>query len=390
VKASISKAANDAIEEPFLSGRFWTLIITHRVLIIVAAASAFSLFPHENNIWNRIYDGMPGANHLLSAFANWDGQNYLLIAKSGYGDVPTHRWAFYPLLPWCLRGIFLFIPNVYVAGIVLVGLCTAIFLRFFVFYVQAHGGSQRIWLAIALLLSHPAAFYTGVIYSEALFLALLFTWLWYYHNKSWVALLPAALLPLTRPHAFIILPAFLASILWRVLKDRQYPDRHDLVNVAAILAGISVYFLFFKWATGNAFAGFDAQRMFSSFGNSITNVFNPLNFFEHLLTPTTRWFAMSYGLVDKLAILVMLAGTLYVAKLRDGLIFCLYLAMAYVPAAMGAGGSYLRFSLLPMPLLALSLVRHVASDIVLWSIVAVATCYQLFFMGRFALNKWVG
>lgn len=377
--------------DPFQCRRFWSLLLAHRVLILLTVSLVFESFPHNANSWNRWYDGAVGGESRRAAFANWDGQHYLVLAEHGYRDVNRQHTAFFPLFPWLLRGARTFMADPYLAGLLTTALGTVVFARYFFLYVQKRLGSENALVGLLLVLAHPAAFYTSMLYTESLFLALLMAWLYFYEEKQWRALLPAVLLPLTRANAFFLLGALVASICWQAVRGKRWPGAFEVLNVAAMLSGMGGYFLFIHVTRGDAWAGLQAQELFVT-GNRPANLFNPLHFVEYLFAPTQGWFNCTHAIVDKIAVVATLCGALLVARLRNPLILLIYLALSYPSAAMGYGAGCLRYSLLCMPLFALALVQLLSREQVQRIInyaVPVAVAIQLVLTARFALNLWV-
>lgn len=382
--------------EDSVAVRWWTVFATfllHRLFVFGIATLSFQQGQLGSNQWNRWFDGGAAAQTLGGVLSNWDAQHYLLLAARGYEAVGQHHWAFYPLLPWAIAGASTLTSSLHLAGHLVVAVATLVFLVYLSKYASKVCDSQKTLWVLAIVMSHPAAFFLGAIYSEALFLALLFAWLWHYEERQYWALIPASLLAVTRGHAFFVLVAFLAALAWKWFRGREAPGWFDWANVAAMAVGAAGYFGFFYWQLGDATAGLGAQDTFV-FGNSLGALFNPRHFVEYVLSPTAGWYAVTNGLLDKITIMVMLAGIFVVARLPGLLPVLLYVALTYFPAAMGSGGSYLRFSLIPMPLLAIALTsrsRRPGGTGRLWVVlIAAGLALQAVNIWRFSLNEWVG
>lgn len=367
------------------------LFLVAKVLVVTAMLVAFYSFEHlrDVNLWNRWHSGADVLDALYLPFANWDGQHYVLLAERGYAGHP-HSHAFFPLYPWLISAVQLIPGDAYLAAfalnLLLSFLFCCIFHRYAGHFLPARGATR----ALALLLCWPSAFYLSVLYSEALFLLLLFGFLYCYDlRKSHFSLLFALLLPLARGQAAFIPAALAIALLVRRLRGGPIDYRYEMCNLAAFALGGLLYLGFFHLATGNAFSGINAQGSFV-FGNSLANVFNPAHFLAYLFSMPRGLFSPVHGLLDKLFIIAMLAGSAVVARSKNILWLALYILLVYPVAAMGAGGSFIRFSLIAAPFLLLALMaRYARHKRIIYSFGAASCALQAVCAGRFALNLWV-
>ena len=369
-----------------------TLFIVFKLVVIVALA-AFYFYLDEFqglNLWNRIYTGEEPPASFLIPFANWDGQHYLILADWGYNAVKASR-AFFPLFPILIRFTNLLFRNFYLSAFVLNLILSYAFFWVFYQYSVHHIGKKSTGLALISFLCFPTAFFMTVFYSETLFLLLLLGFLYFYEIKqSYWSLVFAVLLPLTRAQAGFIAAALLVFVIIKLIKKEKMNLKYEIMNLSAFVLGGIFYLLFFYLATGSPFSGIEAQSLYL-FDNAFTNIFKPWRFLQNLFTPSTEWFTYNNAIIDKIFIVAIFLGMVVVIKAKNPLWLIFYLFLTYPPASMGQGGSFTRFSLIVIPLLALATWKVFPKREKL--ILALSVCLlfvQLFFILRFAVNDWVG
>ena len=369
-----------------------TVFVVAKVVITAALIIAFQYFDdmHGINLWNRWYSGEMELDGLHVPFANWDAQHYLLLADRGYAGHP-HSHAFFPLYPLLIRLLNTLLGNLYVAAFILNMICSYLFCHLFYHYARHALPSRGALRALTLLLCYPTAFFLTVLYAEALFLFLLFGFLYCYDiRKSWVSLLFALLLPLVRAQAVFVAATLIVMLVIRLLRNKAIDYRYEAGNLAAFATGGLLYLGFFQVTVGDALSGIKAQGTFV-FGNSLANLLNPGHFLTYLFSATDGSFSYIHSLVDKIFVVAMLLGIGLVATTRRTLWLVLYIMLVYPVAAMGAGGSFSRFALVAAPILALAVEKVCSKRGTVVSVIgALLLVVQLYFSGRFALNLWVG
>jgi hypothetical protein len=249
-------------------------------------------------------------------------------------------------------------------------------------------------LVLVAVLCFPTAFYLCVIYTESLFLALLFGFLNFYQRRSsWWSLPLAALLPLTRGQGFFLFGGFVMNVAWRLIRRRPIRHAYELSNALAFLVGMGCYFTFFWLVLDDPFAGIKAQEHFY-FKVSIQNLLNPAHFLSYLFSPSPIPMGLNDAMMDKVFIVFMLLGLVPVALQRNSLYFFFYLVLVYCPAAMGHGGSYMRFALLAFPFLVIACVPYWTRCLEVRMrcsvMLLVFVILQISFISMFALMYWVG
>lgn len=385
----------------FFNKELVIIFLVFKVLI----SSLFILFFYTNaeyhitNNWNRWY-----SKEIIDAiylpFANWDGQHYLFLAENGY-NIRADSNAFYPLYPMLIRGINLVFNNVYLAAFILNTALSYSFCYFFYAFSRHYLQKKESLLVLAFALCFPTAFYLTAFYTEALFLALFFGFLYYYSiKKSNYSLIFIFLMPLCKGQAFFVFGGILLYLFIKYLKNHKINWKKQYYVFAAFLGGALSYFLFFYFVTGNIFAGIDAQKYFYA-KNSISNILNPFHFIEYLFssinTPekSNSDFNILIGyyintLIDRLFIITGLLGLFFVCKTKNALWIVFYFVLFYPVASMGNGMSFSRFSFLFFPILALALWKTYPNQKnILYGISLSFLCLQIYFIYRFSLNLWV-
>ncbi|BAZ29061.1 hypothetical protein NIES4074_14980 [Cylindrospermum sp. NIES-4074] len=175
-------------------------------------------------------------------FDAWDSEHYRAIATHGYefiNDGKQHNLAFFPLFPlslWALMNLGLPFE---MAGALVNNLAFLAALYFLYLWVKEHFGMGTAQWVTAAMSCCPLSMFTGVIYTEGLYLFLSTAALRAFDQKqySWTALW-GAMATATRPTGMALIPA-LAIAAW---KERRPPIAY-IASLATALGIIlfSVY-----------------------------------------------------------------------------------------------------------------------------------------------------
>lgn len=362
-----------------------------KVLVIAALLGFFYCAGgrHDLNLWNRWYSGTTNLNAPYLPLSNWDAQHYLLLADWGYNHWEQSR-AFFPLYPILIRLARYFVHNIYLSAFVVNVVLSYVFLYILCLYASHFLPRRETLKAAILVLCYPSAFFLTTLYSEAVFVVLLFGFLLFYEiRRSYWSLPFAVLMPLARGQALFVMAAVGIVVGLRLLRRKRIDFVYEAGNMAAFAAGGALFLLFFYFATGSATSGLDAQRGYV-FDNAMSNAFNPLHLIRFLAAPSTRWFAYSHAVVDKLFMIVLLLSTVLVARTRRSTWVVFYIMLLYPVASLGTGGGFPRYSLLCFPFLALAICQcYGKQEKTICGVGAFLLAVQLYFMYRYALNMWV-
>ena len=178
------------------------------LLIVALAATSFIgfFFPYPNFEW---LIGLGRKIPLVWTWGGFDGIHYLTIAENGY--IAQYTQAFFPVFPQLIRLAKGFLGvNILESGLIVANLASVLAVLVFwrllrVDYSQAL--SRRI---LWLFLLFPTSFYLVSVYSEGLFLALVFLSFLAARKGNWlVAGLVGAVASATRPVGVFLFPALL-------------------------------------------------------------------------------------------------------------------------------------------------------------------------------------
>ncbi len=199
----------------------------------------------------------------VSAFANFDGIHYLLIAKQGYS-----QWeqAFFPLYPLLIKIVSFIIPNYLVASLLISHISFTIGLIFFNKLLKVWG-IKTSW-PLLFLLSFPTAFFFGVVYTEGLFFMLFILSLYFLHKKHyWLAGICAALSSLTRLIGiFLVIPFFFSLLVENKPTLKRFAllvTRHAPLLLSPFL-GLFSYMSYLWLTTGDPLFFFNSQPLFGA------------------------------------------------------------------------------------------------------------------------------
>jgi hypothetical protein len=141
------------------------ILIAWRTITLLASFLAPQFTPYVGDFPYKELVTWSKVPHFIAYFANFDGVNYLTIAKDGYQPTLTAFFPFYPLLIRIISPIFG--SSLIITGLAISNISLVIFLllinRLF---------KPNYWFYL-LFLSFPTSFYLGSVYTESLFLLLL-------------------------------------------------------------------------------------------------------------------------------------------------------------------------------------------------------------------------
>ncbi len=191
-------------------------------------------------------------------FDGWDSVHYRAIATSGYefvNDGKQHNLAFFPLFPlsiWVLMKLGLPFE---MSGTLMNNLAFFAALYCLYFWMKDHYGISAAQWATAVLSWCPSSMFTGVIYTEGLYLLLSTATLRAFDQKQygWTTFW-GALATATRPTGMALIPA-LAIAAW---KERRSPIAYIAGLAAAI--GLLLFSLYCAIYFGGPLAFIEAQR----------------------------------------------------------------------------------------------------------------------------------
>lgn len=278
----------------------------------------------------------------LWAWANFDGEHYLSIAKDGYH---LAEQAFFPLYPLLIK----FFGGGVWAGILISN--TAFFLALIGFYklLKLDFPEKISKLAIILLLLFPTSFYLGAVYTESLFLCLVI-WSFYFYRKNNLFL--ASLLGMfasgTRVIGVILLPIYLLELF----KDNvKWGKKH--LWLLLIPLGIVGYMVYLGRVCGDPLMFLHALPAFGEQRSSIP-ILLPQVFYRYIfkILPNLNYsyFAGTFTVVMEFVVGIVLLVILVISFFKLRLSYSLFLIIGYfIPTLSGSFSSLPRYILVLFP-----------------------------------------
>lgn len=278
----------------------------------------------------------------LWAWANFDGEHYLAIAKDGYR---LAEQAFFPLYPLLIK----FLGGSVWTGIVISNL--SFFLALLgLFKLLRMDYSERITrLAVILLLLFPTSFYFGAVYTESIFLCFII-WSFYFYRKNNILL--ASLLGMfasgTRVIGVILLPIYLLELFKNKIK---WSNKHFWLLLIPL--GIVGYMVYLGRTYGDSLMFLHALPAFGEQRSSVP-ILLPQVFYRYIfkILPNLNY---SYLAGTFSTILEFLIGILFlvvsaISFFKLKLSYSLFLTLGYlIPTLSGSFSSLPRYILVLFP-----------------------------------------
>ncbi len=372
-------------------GLVFPLIVYKISLMVVIVFSQF-LLPviFSDVLYQRNFHFPKDAQPTRSSmFKTWDGQHYLFLSEYGYRPdvMPT---AFYPLWPFLIRiGSYFCGGSYLIAGLVLANLLSILGILALYYLVFMTLSPRAAESATLLLLAYPGAIFLSFVYTEALFLFLsVFLFVFLYHRKVIPAAVCAFLLPLARPTGILIFVP-LAYWFYANLRENGKWDRMRIILLLAPLGGFLCYLGIMQAATGNAFEGFQAQKLFMAKSSPVKLV-DIVGFGRTFLEIGSLHQTIGSAL-DRIWFLIFLGALVPVWKMNRTLFFYA-LVMGLVPAMTVSLMAYMRYLLVVFPVFMVFGEWLGKPSRIAWrySILAGLFSVQVLFLIMHINNYWVG
>lgn len=356
----------------------------------------------------------PASPSLLQHMDRWDAGFFHWI-PDGYYQLDPQSPAFYPLFPILARGVELAGFGLFgflAAGLILNTIATWVvvvtLLRITQYFIGERGfvGERATsWLAVAIMLTAPTAFFLHEFYSEATFMALGFTAYLLALRRRWM-LMGLCLVPLTATRITAVLFVGLCFLeFWRAGGWRW----RALLSPAVLWFPVSVlgfgcYALYLHLANGDALAMFHAYEAgpFWSF-----HVFDPnisATLAEQAGVVGRAVFGdaafSNYTLADQvlpltgLVLLLAASGYLAVVLRGDGVPLAVFGLMSFVMFTLNSNLVSVHRYLLPCLVLyiasAVLVSRHPRVKPAVFAVMYAGVLLQGALMALFTSNAWAG
>ena len=242
--------------------------------------------------------------------ANFDGINYLHIAKYGYG---LYQQAFFPLFPLLIKLVsFVTNNNYFIAGLIISNLSFLIGIVVFKKYLGSisKNPSKITWILL-FLLAFPTSFFFGAVYTESLFFLLFVSALYFTQEKRyWLVIACCILASMTRlMGVFLLIP-----VLFTVINQKKHIHFTDWKIILAILSpglGLLTYMLYLTYTVGNPLAFYSTQSNFNAGRTTGSLITLPQVYFRYL----NIFISAQHNLVYFVAVLEFLIFNLVFAVL---------------------------------------------------------------------------
>ncbi|MBU1033804.1 hypothetical protein KKI22_02520 [Patescibacteria group bacterium] len=233
---------------------FWVFFLSAIIIL------ADKLLPYKPSF--PYFKELPkyGLPKYLSSLANFDGVHYLTIAKKGYVGTELIQ-AFFPLYPLMMRLPNLILDNYLLSGLVISHFFALLSFYSFYYLVKMDHGKKIAWLALIIFATFISSFYLRSLYSESLFLTLIFSSFIAERKKKYLlAGVLGGLASATRIVGIFIFPSLLLSIF---LHDRKKWGAYFAVAIPSMM-GLLIYMIYLKWQFGDYLYFFHVQEKFGA------------------------------------------------------------------------------------------------------------------------------
>ncbi len=315
--------------------------LSWRILLFVILFFAVKLVPLQQHF---LGGGMQAylKSPWLWAWANFDGEHYLAIAKDGYH---LAQQAFFPLYPLLIKllggGVWsgLFISNA-AFFLALVGLFKLLRIDY----------SEKVTkLTVILLLIFPTSFYFGAVYTESLFLCLV-VWSFYFYRKDnlFLASLLGMFASATRVIGIILLPIYLLELFKEKIK---WSKKH--LWLFLIPLGLIFYMIYLYKIYGDSLLFLHSLPSFGEQRSSIPILLPQVIYryvFKILPNLNYSYFAGTFTTIMEFAvgIIFLVVSVVTFFKLRPS--YSLFLIIGYlIPTLSGSFSSLPRYILVLFP-----------------------------------------
>jgi Gpi18-like mannosyltransferase len=238
--------------------------------------------------------------------------------------------------------------------------------------------------SILLLLSFPAAFYFGSIYSEALFLLLTVLVFWFVRKDKFIlAGIFAALASATKIQG-ILLFVYLGIELWN--KDKR--TWREWIGIFISPLGLITYMLYLKHSMGDPFYFLTSQPLFGAGRSSLPLVLLPQVAYRYIkifLSVKIMSLAFFNAFLEFVMMLILVAELIWSFK-KIRFSYWSFVALAVImPTLTGTFSSMPRYALLAFPLLPLIAKYKRASKY----IIIAQSLVQIVLLALFIRGYWV-
>lgn len=323
-----------------------------------------------------------GLPHFIWSFGNFDGVHYLGIAKNFYSDQYTQ--AFFPLYPLLIKAFSYITFNLFeekhrllISALLISNLAflTALII-FYKLISETYNKNIANWSSL-FLLTFPASFFFGSIYTEGLFLLLIIASFYLaLHQKILLASVVGAFSSATR-----IVGLFLALFLVNVKKKSYLP-------IFIVPVGFLLYVLYLGLKFNNPFYFLTAQSVFGQERETTSLVLLPQVIYRYLkIIFTTQGLPLANAIIELSSVIFALTLLLisYKKVKREWALFSFVAIL--IPTLTGTFASMPRYILIAFPIyIVLAQIKNTKIKILILSL---SSLLLAIFTSLFTQGYWV-
>lgn len=179
----------------------------------------------------------------MEAWNRWDAPHYLSVAQNGYqitGDAANFI-VFYPLFPFLIYLVSLFLGNIFLSSIVVSNLFYILSIVYFYKLVALDFDKKTAWRAVVLISIFPTAYFFHASYTESLFLFLSVASFYLARRNNWFCVSVLAMFACLSRVSGIVLPiALLVEFFSKRTKTKNF---YNLLYFLLIALGPLIYLL---------------------------------------------------------------------------------------------------------------------------------------------------
>ena len=275
-----------------------TAFILWRLVLLAAAFFANDLLAYDPSFpYAEILLAGSNLPQWLYSWANCDGVHYLTIADKGYVGTGLIQ-AFFPVFPLLIKLTALLIGSQLIAGLVIANLAFVGVLIIGYRLTALDFDRSTAWWWVLVTLTFPTSFYFGSVYTESLFLLLVFYSLWYIrHQKNTISALLSGLSSGVRLVGSLLLPTLFLELRKNNPTFNQLSWLQKIKKVSPLLLsalGLAAFMLFLQWQFSDPLYFFHVQSEFGA-GREETIVLLPQVLFRYVkILITARPFDCKY------------------------------------------------------------------------------------------------
>lgn len=216
-----------------------------RVIIILISIFIYQIFINDNNDFNF--------KNIIDNWIKWDAHHYIRIANGYSSYIENNLYptlVFFPLYPWLMKFINIFVQNFAISGL-LVSILSYSFSCVFIYKLVSLDYEKNTACKTIILISiSPFAFFFGSIMSESVFLLFSTITLYYIRKHNWLLVgIFGMLSALSRLiGVFLIVPALVEIIeeyhILKNIQDYKYIFKiikEKVIPILFIPLGILIY-----------------------------------------------------------------------------------------------------------------------------------------------------